>query len=125
MDDAVLTRAARRRAGATRGGGSHDSLPPALRRLAGPPDGPATLSRLERSAGRHSRWRGAALGALVGFGVGAIVGRLSTHCGASDWICLQAVAVLGGGLMGAGGGAAVGAALPPRERLVLVVRLDR
>lgn len=80
----------------------------------------ATILGIERSTGRRSRWRGAAVGAVIGGFVGAVVGLASERCGAGDLVCLEALAALGGGMIGAAGGAAVGAALPPAERCVVV-----
>lgn len=73
-----------------------------------------SLGKLEVSRGRRSRGRGARMGALVGFAIGAIA-VLATPCDADCWDMRGAgVAVLGAA--GAGLGATIGLAIPPGER---------
>jgi len=79
------------------------------------------ITRLEVSAGRKSRGRGALIGAVVGGLVGAIALAATPEpsCGPNPWSCIgiskeeAAPAVIG---LGAGVGALVGLAITPGEK---------
>ncbi len=83
------------------------------------------ITKLQVSLGRRSRGRGAAIGTLVGFGIGVIPAFVPEHkeecgpnagflCGAVFITRTQVGLVFGG--MGAGVGALIGAAVPPGEK---------
>jgi hypothetical protein len=78
------------------------------------------VTRVERSQGRHSRWRRAGFGFLIGAASGMLVGALSEDCsnaGGSFAPCFNRAETAGlAGLWFGGIGSAVGALLPPGER---------
>ena len=71
------------------------------------------ITAIQRSVSRRSRGKGALIGAAIGAGIGMALG-LAT-CGDNCAITRGAAAAILGG-MGAGGGALLGAAVPPGER---------
>lgn len=71
------------------------------------------ITAIELSVRRRSRGKGALIGAAVGAGLGMVLG-LAT-CGDDCAITRGAAAAILGG-MGAGGGALLGAVVPPGER---------
>ncbi len=73
-----------------------------------------SLGKLEVSRGRPSRGRGARMGALVGFAIGAIA-VLATPCDA-DCMDMRGPGVAVLGAAGAGLGASIGLAIPPGEK---------
>jgi len=83
------------------------------------------ITRLEVSAGRKSRGRGALFGAVIGGLVGAIALAATPEpsCGPNPWSCIgvskgeAAPAVIG---LGAGVGALVGLAITPGEKWTVV-----
>jgi hypothetical protein len=83
------------------------------------------VNRIERSQGRHSRWRRTGFGFLIGATSGALVGALSgddcSRAGGSFAPCFSAGTTAGLlGVFFGGIGAGVGAALPPGERWELL-----
>src|SRR5262245_30541312 len=79
------------------------------------------VTRLEVNTRKSRRGKAAAIGALVGFGVGAILGySAGDDCGAPDapsLVCFEREATAGGGgLVGAGLGALIGVAVGPGEK---------
>jgi len=72
---------------------------------------------LARSAGRHSRGHGAAIGALIGFAVGGVLGLAGGDDPSSNFFAMTAgEKALAGGVAGGLVGALVGALVKPAEK---------
>jgi hypothetical protein len=90
----------------------------------------AKITQMEVSTGRHSRWFYALIGAGIGAAAGALYGS-AQHSGYAP----HDAAVDGGGFLGMGLGALIGAVIPPGEqwesvaafhtRISVVPRIDR
>jgi hypothetical protein len=78
----------------------------------------AAIAKVERMAGRHSRARYTAFGALLGFGVGGLAGFASVSCQPNEWFCSRGLGVLAGAVVGTTVGATTGAIMPPARRWI-------
>jgi hypothetical protein len=78
----------------------------------------ATIAKAERMAGRRSRARYAAFGALLGLGVGSLAGFASVSCQPHEWFCSPGLAAGGGAIVGTTVGAVTGALIPPPARWI-------
>lgn len=83
-----------------------------------------TVERVQVAAGRHSRGRGALIGAGIGaLVVGGISGIGLAACDKDSWECVgPAAALVYVTPLAAGAGAAIGALVPPGERWETVPR---
>lgn len=84
-----------------------------------------TILQIERSEGRQSRGRNAAIGFAIGLGVGALLAATTTgDCAHSFGPCGPGIAAVAGATLGGGIGLALGASIPPAERWRVDPRLN-